>query len=158
MSHSQALLNAIPATEANAIINRVESMVGQLTGLLDQETTALKQGDLDLATSLFDRKNYMLRQYQDMIEDVSRKKDVLRRADEDTKDKLENIQRDFSHSLNKNRKTLDASRKAVERLAGTIMTTVRQSVPPTHDSYTAEGVMESEQQRRRMSVKVNEVL
>ena len=158
MTHNQALLNAIPPSEAHAIISRVESMVGQLTGLLDQETTALKKGDMDLATSLFDRKSYMLRQYQDMIEDVSRKKEIIRKADQDTKARLESIQRDFSHSLNKNRKSLDASRRAVERLAGTIMTSIRQSVPPTHDSYTAGGVMESEQHRRRMSVKVNEVL
>lgn len=158
MTHNQALMNAIPAREANAIINRVESMVGQLTGLLDQETTALKKGDLDLATSLFDRKSYMLRQYKDMIDDVSKKKDVIRKADDDTQAKLEDIQRNFSSSLNKNRKTLSHSKQAVDRLAGTIMTSLRQAVPPTHEAYNASGTMGSETQRRRMSINVDEVL
>lgn len=158
MTHNPALMNAIPRSEANAIISRVESMVGQLTGLLDQETTALKQGDLDLASSLFDRKSNMMHQYKTMIEDVAKKKDVIQKSGDETKAKLEDIQRNFSSSLNRNRKTLHHSRQAVERLTGTIMNSLRQSVPVTHDAYNAHGTLGSEQARRRMSVNMDEVL
>ncbi|GJL84362.1 MAG: hypothetical protein DHS20C02_01370 [Micavibrio sp.] len=107
-----------------------------------RETDALSNADTKTFLSMQDEKMKAARNYQDGIQQMLIRKNEMRKVDPTLRQKLENMQRDFSALAKKNADALGRMDRSVERLGNTIRRAAKQEAQKQRSfSYDATGTM-----------------
>lgn len=154
--------NQVPANNAilpEAPKKAVEEMIAIITELQDVytlETSALETSQIDTFLSLQSQKLYVARRYENGIKQMISRQSEMKSVDAGLRNRLRNLQRDFSQLAFKNRNALVRMQKTTNRLGETIRSAAKDVVEKrVATSYSAQGSL-NKYKKGNMSVGVSE--
>jgi hypothetical protein len=159
--HAEELIqNATSTTDRSLdgrILKRAKTLIIELKDILEQETNALKASDLKTAIDCQDQKIKLIKEYEQLIADARKNEVLLRNSKNEQKEDIRRMQGQLTTAIDQNRRALNNSKKAVERLTTRIMDTVRKCVKSEENvAYSASGTVASPS--RGLSMKIDETL
>ena len=132
-----------PQAEAQALAEKLMSVMDNMEGFLSEETTLLQSGEFSTVAKQTEVKNNIVKQYEALLQEISSKKDVLKSMeDEKLKDKILARADDFSHIIRKNYYALQSAsisaKRGTERITKAIQNKVQAEKQAT---YNAKGIL-----------------
>ncbi len=107
-----------------------------------RETDALTKSDTETFLSLQGEKLEAARSYQNGIRQMLERKDEMKEASPDLKNRLGDMQKDFSALAQKNAEALQRMNRCIERLGNTIRNAAKETAKKQHGfSYDQTGSM-----------------
>ncbi len=144
----------ILSRDPNKAMREMMDTIDSLRGLYETENEALNKGDTKTFMALQNTKIGRAFAYQSGMEQLSERKAELANVDPALRQKLMDMQSEFSQITEANLKALERSRKSVERLSNRIMDSARQAARSNRVKYSATGNLEEHE--GRVSIGVNE--
>lgn len=144
-AQSQSRLSANP----RKAIQEMMETIDHLKGVYERETEALNKSDVKTFMALQDEKISTAQIYQDNIAQMMSRKEELKAMDPAARNKLEEMQGEFSQLAKKNMIALKKMQKTMDRFGGTLRDAARDAVKKDHSTnYTAKGRMDLDEAKR----------
>lgn len=140
--------------DPNKAMQQMMDTIDSLREVYREENDALSHSDTKRFLSLQDRKIEIARNYQDGAQQLLERKSDLKKINLDLKDKLVDMQSEFSGLMSENLKQLDRMRRGVNRLNDKIMTSARESARTKNVNYSQGGNLNLNE--RSVSIGLNE--
>lgn len=139
------------------ILGRAQKLIKSLKDALDAETKALKEADLKTAIEYQDVKIKLMSEYETLIEDAKQNAEALKNSQSAEKKEIASLKAGLNQSIENNKRALNNSKRAVERLTTRILDTVRKCVQSEdNQSYGASGTINNSS--RSLSINVDKTL
>ena len=113
--------------DPNKAMQEMMFTIDNLRASLIQETAALKDADTQTFMTLQDKKLDVARDYLEGMSQLIARKDELQNADENLKDRLEEMRNDFAETAHENHAAINRMKNGMKRLGDRIMEAARET-------------------------------
>ncbi len=145
--------------DTNTALREVALIVQKMQGVFEEETEALKNTDSDKFTQLQKKKLVVGREYQNIMSQMLARKNEIEKAAPSLKEKLKQMQEEFSEASEKNMEAIKRMEKATERLGNTIRNAaIRAAQKDRGYSYGETGTIPSSAKKKAVSSGLSETV
>jgi len=138
-----------PVSHIQRNVESIMNQMSNLSALYQSETEALRRADTDAFAQLQEQKQMQVIEYERRIQDLMQNKDDLQRLDERTKEKLREMQAEFSALMQENATALNRMQSTTKRINDLIIKATRRAV---HNemavNYGARGELTTENRKQ----------
>lgn len=133
---------ALPRDPKMALEETIRT-IEHLHNVYERETAALESSDTRAFLSLQQEKLETAMRYQKSIEEIKDRREEMRGVSPNVKDKLRQMQSDFSNLAQKNKEALNLMQRTVERLGNTIRSAAKDvAMKKRATSYGHNGMLD----------------
>lgn len=148
-NHSEFKLPAALSADPDKAIGEMISTIERLQSVYERETLALENVDAQAFLAEQDEKFEIAKIYQNRVQEVMQRKTELRTANPALKDKLEQMQADFSELSFRNMKALKRMQRTMERLGNTMRRVAKEETRKQRTfSYGSNGALKDDSKKR----------
>lgn len=142
-SQKSEVTKTTPATEAQALVEKLMGVMDNMEGFLSEETELLQAGDFSTVAQQTDVKNNIVKQYEALLQEIASKKDVLKSMeDQKLKDSILDRADSFSHIIRKNYYALQSASISAKRVTERITKAIQNKVQAEKQAtYNAKGIL-----------------
>jgi len=150
-------MNKQMSENPNVIINDMMGAIDVLRDLYVRETEALDNANINLFMRLQPEKSEYAHAYKERISYILSRKEEMRNADPSLKQKLHDMQAEFSQLTSKNLKALQRMQRCTERLGKKIELATRETARKKGTlSYGETGALNTYAHKKPISIGVQE--
>ncbi|NBC33385.1 MAG: hypothetical protein GVY13_11980 [Alphaproteobacteria bacterium] len=128
-----------PSTPIDDLIVETTGTIDRLIALLDQETEAATAQDMDLVSSLQQRKALLAEAHLRNVQALNQRGAEAKQADPGVLEDFAAARDELGAALQDNLRALDIARSAAQRVFTIIAESARRAAHPV-DNYSAEGI------------------
>ena len=144
----QEMANAMLSKNPNSAMQDMMSRIDELRDIYIRETEVLESTDSSAFLALQEEKLTAAQNYQNGIVQLLERKEEMRKADPALKQKLTDMQQDFSDLAKKNSKALERMKRCTDRLGDTIRKAAKDAVQKQRAlNYTEVGHMQNTEKK-----------
>lgn len=133
-----------PGAALAATVNETLVVLEKFSGVLENETAALRASDFKTLDGLQADKRQCAAKYHELVTSLSSRGEEIKNLDLDLKEKLVKSRTRFTLLLQDNMRALETMKSTTQRLANRILEVARQTVASDQQTnYSSRGKMQS---------------